>query len=807
MSLSKKKFPLYFSKLALVILLVASARSFAAPNPFVRVGDVIYDTNLNAYKVIEKPSDNLAKVIYWTGHQWDESKIFDFNLENAASTRMPSIYGISTGDIVFDPDGTQNKVIAITHKDELVVAPWNGTAWFGARKKIPAWGAPTQEFKTYKDTSIGDFFYDKNKVAQKIFGLSSAGRAFVRAWNGKDWTGPSTYINITPEVARSKAPSLNGIAIDDIVFNAQNIECRVLAIAPNGDFVARAKRPNDWLGEYQTLNVFTLKGRPKNKPQLPADPDKRFDEMAEAKGVLAKVYARIKPILSGLDSEKRNQINETTRTAFQGDNPLSPAPRFLTEDEYENVLRPGILQRGTALLRFLEDHYSGEKRYAKDGIIPAQVVEAIIARHGESHIQLNPKAITFPYGPDLARDQNGNWRVEEDSIGMLGGTADLIASQEILFQAIPDYKKHITNSDEPLDFYRETVARMKAAAVPASGRVVAYLTSTSGDHEKERLQKIFEYLGVTVLDKESKSRLRFAGGKAFIKVVGPSGVEIEDPVGFIYLNMEHEHLDPAHQAYFKKALLERVEKFATEDRSENLRQLREQAAKFLANRSAAAGYPKDAVAFEKWTKDTGFYQDILVDVESAELPGLVEGLEKGTVPSNYSPGVDFLNDKELYSYVEKFIRFYLGEEPIFQNIQTLSFAKETGSNSLDEKLFEKVKGAQNDWVIKHVDERGGKGVVVGPRVSTEEYQGVLEAVRKNPKNYIVQEYISLSMLDEHIVDMRIHASISNRMLNFVSRFPWGRTISRYLDGKVNLSGSGKQQSVFVLKTMRCEDLF
>ena len=101
-----------------------------------------------------------------------------------------------------------------------------------------------------------------------------------------------------------------------------------------------------------------------------------------------------------------------------------------------------------------------------------------------------------------------------------------------------------------------------------------------------------------------------------------------------------------------------------------------------------------------------FYPESLIGV-----PHLMEVMRKGNVAVLNAPGNGIADDKGIYYFVLKMIRYYLGEEPILNNAPTyLSFYPEDQKYVLDH--FEQL-------VIKDVAEAGGYGVVFGSSLTKE----------------------------------------------------------------------------------------
>lgn len=192
--------------------------------------------------------------------------------------------------------------------------------------------------------------------------------------------------------------------------------------------------------------------------------------------------------------------------------------------------------------------------------------------------------------------------------------------------------------------------------------------------------------------------------------------------------------------------------------------------------------------------------------------GMVAALAEGRVASNYSPGVDFIDDKEFYLYVDDLVRHYLKQEPILRSLPTQRFARidANGAVSVDRELLEKVFSSREKYVIKAVDGRGGDSVWVGPKISSATFKAVKGKILAEPERFIVQDYNHLSVVDDKIVDLRMISAVDRKGV-YVSETPWGRALPIEGDGKVNLSSRGREMTVLIVQDQKrgpgCVDAF
>lgn len=125
------------------------------------------------------------------------------------------------------------------------------------------------------------------------------------------------------------------------------------------------------------------------------------------------------------------------------------------------------------------------------------------------------------------------------------------------------------------------------------------------------------------------------------------------------------------------------------------------------------------------------------------IPHIFEAYKKGNVALINAPGNGVADDKGIYYFVPKMIRYYLEEEAILSNAPTyLPYYEE------DMKY---VLAHFDNLVIKDVAEAGGYGVVFGSSLSREKKDTFIELLKSEPRRFIAQEVIDfydLDILDE-----------------------------------------------------------
>ena len=118
------------------------------------------------------------------------------------------------------------------------------------------------------------------------------------------------------------------------------------------------------------------------------------------------------------------------------------------------------------------------------------------------------------------------------------------------------------------------------------------------------------------------------------------------------------------------------------------------------------------------------------------VPGLLAAARAGNVTIANALGNGVADDKAVYAYVPRLIRYYLGEEPILPNVTTYLLWEPEQRAAVLRRLHE--------LVVKPVAESGGYGIVIGPRASEAELEACRARIEANPRNYIAQEVVSLS---------------------------------------------------------------
>jgi len=119
------------------------------------------------------------------------------------------------------------------------------------------------------------------------------------------------------------------------------------------------------------------------------------------------------------------------------------------------------------------------------------------------------------------------------------------------------------------------------------------------------------------------------------------------------------------------------------------------------------------------------------------VPGLVRALAKGNVTLANAIGTGVADDKAVYAYMPRIIRYYLDEDPVIENVQTNICGEKDGLSYTLDHLAE--------LVVKPVGESGGYGIVIGPHASAAELDDIRAKLKAAPHKFISQPMIELSV--------------------------------------------------------------
>jgi len=178
------------------------------------------------------------------------------------------------------------------------------------------------------------------------------------------------------------------------------------------------------------------------------------------------------------------------------------------------------------------------------------------------------------------------------------------------------------------------------------------------------------------------------------------------------------------------------------------------------------------------------------------VAGLFNAYRAGNVTLANAFGTGVADDKAIYAYVPDIIKYYLGEDPILQNVKTYLLT--------DPKSRQHVLQNLDKLVVKSVGESGGYGMLIGPQSTAAEREDFAQKIQSDPRNYIAQPTISFSRapcligdeLEPRHVDLRPYILYGEK----VNVVPGGLTRVALKQGSlvVNSSQGGGSKDTWVL---------
>ncbi|NDH17506.1 MAG: circularly permuted type 2 ATP-grasp protein, partial [Opitutae bacterium] len=135
--------------------------------------------------------------------------------------------------------------------------------------------------------------------------------------------------------------------------------------------------------------------------------------------------------------------------------------------------------------------------------------------------------------------------------------------------------------------------------------------------------------------------------------------------------------------------------------------------------------------------DDEFLDPLFFNEESLlGVSGLMDAYLKGNVALANGIGTGVVDDKVTYAYVPEMIRYYLGQDPILEQVPTYLCWREQDRKFVLDNL--------SDLVVKSANESGGYGMLIGNQSTAAEREEFARLIQAHPREYIAQPIISLS---------------------------------------------------------------
>jgi len=118
------------------------------------------------------------------------------------------------------------------------------------------------------------------------------------------------------------------------------------------------------------------------------------------------------------------------------------------------------------------------------------------------------------------------------------------------------------------------------------------------------------------------------------------------------------------------------------------------------------------------------------------VQGLMRAWRRGKVGIANAPGAGVADDKVVYTFVPKIIRYYLDQDPIIPNVPSYL--------CMDARDRDYVLANLDKLVVKPANESGGYGMLMGPSASAAEREECRRRIQADARNYMAQPTLALS---------------------------------------------------------------
>jgi uncharacterized circularly permuted ATP-grasp superfamily protein len=274
-----------------------------------------------------------------------------------------------------------------------------------------------------------------------------------------------------------------------------------------------------------------------------------YDEMYDARGAARAHYANYADWLSATPLEQLGLKRAAAELMFRrigitfavsGDDsgverliPSDVVPRIIAAAEWADLQR-GLVQRVTALNRFLHDIYHG-REILRAGLIPEQQVL------GNSQYQRAMVGVDLPggvyahiTGVDLVRDGDGRYYVLEDNLRVPSGVSYMLQNRAMMMRLFPEL--FARQAIEPVDHYPALLLRSLRNCAQVDDPTIVLLTP--GHYNSAYFEHSFlaQQMGIELVEGQD---LFVSDRTVFMRTTaGPVRVDV------IYRRIDDAFLDP-----------------------------------------------------------------------------------------------------------------------------------------------------------------------------------------------------------------------------------------------------------------------
>ncbi len=213
--------------------------------------------------------------------------------------------------------------------------------------------------------------------------------------------------------------------------------------------------------------------------------------------------------------------------------PSDVVPRIIEGTEWVRLER-GLVQRVTAINRFLADIYHGQD-ILKAGIIPAEQILA------NDQFQVAMIGMRVPYdtyahivGVDIVRHSDGHFYVLEDNLRVPSGVSYLLQNRKMMMRLFPDlFRRYAVR---PVEHYPALLLQTLRAAAVVDNPTVVLLTPGRFNSAYFEHTFLAQQMGIELVEGQD---LFEKDGYVFMRTTsGPQRVDV------IYRRLDDNFLDP-----------------------------------------------------------------------------------------------------------------------------------------------------------------------------------------------------------------------------------------------------------------------
>jgi uncharacterized circularly permuted ATP-grasp superfamily protein len=292
---------------------------------------------------------------------------------------------------------------------------------------------------------------------------------------------------------------------------------------------------------------------------MPSPKTPPFDEMHAPRGDVRPNYAAYARWLASQPGDVMQQRREEAELIFRrvgitfavygakdeegaGTERLIPfdlIPRIIPADEWRE-LRRGLVQRVTALNRFIDDVYHGQE-ILKAGIVPAeQVLKNAQYRPEMVNVDVPGGVYSHISGIDIVRagnpDGSGTYYVLEDNLRVPSGVSYMLENRKMTMRLFPEL--FAQQRVAPVAHYPDLLLDTLRQVAPASANDPVVCVLTPGMYNSAYFEHAFlaQQMGVELVEGQD---LFVRDGFVFMRTTqGPKRVDV------IYRRVDDDFLDP-----------------------------------------------------------------------------------------------------------------------------------------------------------------------------------------------------------------------------------------------------------------------